>query len=305
MINPAPSQLELLPWLIALAVLGMPHGAMDWLIILKIRREEGRGSALSVLTRYSLMMISGGLMLAFAPVITCFGFLILTAIHWGAADMHAYQPLQSVRDKGVWWMLATARGGLIIATPFAFQPEGAWQPFAALAGGGVIAEPSMVSQAALSLLTAFALTLGYGWLTERLASPAKFLAESTGIVILLAVLPPMFAIGCYFLLVHSTRHMVRLHKRPDIIRTGLIREAMPRLIAAHAASWPFLIPAIVVVLVWAAVIGFSAWSVSIASIGFYIVATLPHHLLGRRALDRSPTQRQASALPSIYSHTTA
>lgn len=290
--NSGLSQLELLPWLIALAFVGMPHGAMDWLIIRKIDREEGRGSALSVLIRYSLMMIAGGLMLAFAPVITCFGFLMLTAIHWGAADMHAYQPLQSVRDKGSWWMLATARGGLIIATPFAFQPEAAWQPFAALASGGVIAEPTIISQAALSLLTAFALTLCHGWLSKRLESPAKFLAESAGVVALLAVLPPMFAIGCYFLLVHSTRHLARLHMRSDIIRTGQIREALPRLIAAHVASWPFLIPAIVVVLVWAAAIGFSARSIAVASIGFYIIATLPHHLLGIRVLNEATTEQR-------------
>jgi len=303
--NPGLSQLELLPWLIALAVLGMPHGAMDWLIIRKVDREEGRSSALSVLTRYSLMMIAGGVMLAFAPVITCFGFLVLTAIHWGAADMHAYQPLQSVRDKGSWWILAAARGGLIIATPFAFQPEAAWQPFAALAGGGVIAEPMMVSQAALSLLTAFALTLGYGSLTKRLASPTKFLAESAGVVTLLAILPPMFAIGCYFLLVHSTRHLVRLHKRSDIIRTGLIREALPRLIAAHMASWPFLMPAIVVVLLWAAVIGFSAWSLAVASIGFYIIATLPHHLLGMRALDQAAAERRTITPSGLMAGPTA
>lgn len=122
---------------------------------------------------------------------------------------------------------------------------------------------------------------------------------------LLAILPPMFAIGCYFLLVHSTRHLVRMHKRSDIIRTGLIREALPRLIAAHVASWSFLMPAIVVVLIWAAVIGFSAWSLAVASIGFYIVATLPHHLLGMRVLDQAAAERRTITPSGLMAGPTA
>jgi len=298
------SQLELLPWLIALAVLGMPHGAMDWLIIRKIDREQGRSASLSVLTQYSLMMVAGGLLLAFAPVITCVLFLVLTAIHWGAADLHAYQPLQSVREKGNWWMMATARGGLIIATPFALQPHLAWQPFASLSGG-TIAYAVEVSRVCFSLLTMCAFILGYGCISGRLPRPGRFLAESAGVVLMLAVLPPMLAIGCYFLLVHAPRHCIRLHQRLDIIRTALVREALPRLIAAHMASWPFLVPAIVVVLVWAAALGFSAWSVTVASIGFYIIATPPHHLLGMRVLDSASRERQAAASPGLYTRSTA
>ncbi|MEM9109151.1 MAG: Brp/Blh family beta-carotene 15,15'-dioxygenase, partial [Planctomycetota bacterium] len=206
-------QLELLPWLIALVVLGMPHGAMDWLIIRKIDREQGRSRSLSVLTKYSMMMIAGGLLFALAPVLTCVLFLILTAIHWGAADLHAYQPLQSAKDRGTWWMLAIARGGLIIATPFALQPETAWQPFAALSGGSVIASPADVSRACLSLLTVCGLMLGYGWISGRLTHPGRFLAESAGVVAALAILPPLLAIGCYFLFVHAPRHCIRLHER--------------------------------------------------------------------------------------------
>ena len=102
----------------------------------------------------------------------------------------------------------------------------------------------------------------------------------------------------------SPRHCIRLHRRRDFIQTGYIREALPRIIAAHVASWPFLVPAILVVLAWAAFLGFSARSVVVASIGFYIIATLPHHLLGMLVLDRRGSQGQALSPSGLYTTTT-
>ena len=124
---------------------------------------------------------------------------------------------------------------------------------------------------------------------------------------LAAAADPLFAVGCFFLGVHAFRHSRRLactrcvieaphaqssQGRPAAPRSGLVG----RLLRVHVASLPLMWPtaACLAVLCWL-IGGADARTLADASIAFYMITTLPHHLLGLRlpGPDMPPAKRAA------------
>ena len=114
----------------------------------------------------------------------------------------------------------------------------------------------------------------------------RFAAESVLCAAWFVLFPPMWAIGGYFLCIHATKHMLRLGNYQTPM--GLNQKFLTELFRLHARGWVLTLPALLAVGYWARELE-AAWipSLASASIGFYLISTLPHHLLVNRLPVRS------------------
>jgi len=276
------------PWIIALLVFGLPHGAADHLVNDRDRVRHGqRGGAVGFLWYGGWMLLAAGLVVLL-PHLAVIAFLALTAWHFGAADLHDLTgpPGEATRRRRAWWTAAWTRGALVVTIPFAVNPLASWAPFALATQADV--EPD--------LLTAFrgsaAVLAGACFVIACLVGPRLAIGRRTGALVivetaaaalLLAVAPPLLAIGTYFLGIHAVRHTFRLARHDEVLDVPAAASTMARLVAVHRIGVPLLVPSLVVIGLWAWWIdGLSPTSIAAASIGFYLVATPPHHRLGLR-----------------------
>ena len=91
-------------------------------------------------------------------------------------------------------------------------------------------------------------------------------------------IPPMLAIGGYFLALHSTKHMIRLsHLKQQIFKNS---STIKNILRLHIDALWLGIPAYIVVIFWSFFVNASlVYSLAFASIGFYLISTFPHHIL--------------------------
>lgn len=79
-------------WVVALVVLGMPHGAADWAVHQAAAGHEHRRGGLIGFIPYLLWMALCAVLLWLLPVWTCLAFFALTALHFGLEDIDSAQP---------------------------------------------------------------------------------------------------------------------------------------------------------------------------------------------------------------------
>ena len=302
------------PFAIALVAFGMPHGAADWTVAARLAQPSGFLTRLLGFSGYlALMALSlGGI--SWQPGAAAMLFLLLTMFHFGMADATALR----ADDDGplARWGLALGRGLLLLATAFAAHPAEAWAPFAAIGEAlspwasaawrpdlGVLQQLALVGVAVgavLALASAVARTrAGHG------RNAARDLAEHALVAAMAALADPLFAVGCYFIGVHAFRHTRRLACTSEIVgrdeaaetTAGPISTASDgsrgsrgshgsrgfaqRVLRVHFLSLPLMWPTALafIPLCWL-LGGFSLHAITVASIAFYMITTLPHHLLG-------------------------
>lgn len=222
-----PEAVQYVPFVISLVLLGLPHGALDHLVPSRLaqRAPERRGMAFVVL----LYLVVGGavvLLWFLNPALAFVAFILTTWFHWGQGDLFvegtrigAGLPSRLTRAG----MLAV-RGALPMVVPLVAAPAAYLGVFQDTTG--VIAAPTVdltplfesgmlraLIIAGLLLLGAltFAATARARWGT---AEGRRAWWGDLGEVALLAAfftfVPPILAIGLYFCLWHSVRHIVRL-----------------------------------------------------------------------------------------------
>ena len=209
---------QFVPFLGGMVFLGLPHGALDHLAPLFVKRRK-------LTPRYLVLFVLGyltcvGLYLVFwhlAPVAALAVFLLFSWLHWGQGDAY-FQRIFEDRPQAyrrgeelVRWLV---RGGLPIFLP-------------------VLAFPSVFARVAAGILGWYgrtgAVTLGVGWhiagaaLLALLVSAYFWLSwsgkkkgfwrDAWEVVLLLvffSLVPPILAVGVYFCIWHSARHLARL-----------------------------------------------------------------------------------------------
>ena len=278
-----------LPFLVSLFLFGMPHGAMDWTIQNRLDGVHGLlRQAIAFIPYLALMALSTILLIVF-PVFTVAAFMVLTTIHFGTADLLATGHGQESLVRRV--LFIAGRGCLILGPAFAFHTQSAWKPFGLLVGMGP-ASPSSIQMVAIIsgtlLFVGVLLALSHVVLTFR-ARPRTALLdliESALILMLTALASPLFAIGLFFLSTHAYRHSVRLSSDPIAVKDDDPEGVAlwSRLLRMHWCSFPLLIPTFVVLPIWAYVQfgSIDPYALVTVTIGFFIITTLPHHLLGLR-----------------------
>jgi Brp/Blh family beta-carotene 15,15'-monooxygenase len=232
-----PLVVQYLPLAASVLLLGLPHGAVDHLAVARARGE--RPTYRSVAAIGVLYAVLGGLYLGLwflAPVPAFVLFIAITWTHWGQGDVHALLALEGVthlRTTGQRLLTAAVRGGLPMLVPLLLGVDQYREVATLLVGRfGVSAdalsplfrvETRLLLGVGFALFTLAVLAVGLrrapggledrGWrrdASETLLLWAFFLA-----------VPPVLAIGVYFCLWHSVRHIARLVSLDPEGRTAL------------------------------------------------------------------------------------
>ena len=269
-------------WVISLAFMGMAHGSLDLHVQRWSQTGEFKAKGWNKFGWYiSLMVFTFGLFYFF-PVLTTLLFLVLTAIHFGEADrVHAIECFGNTSCIPKSW--AWFRGSFVVALPSIFFTQQTWEPFYYLSQvsfnstiNNVITSFGFVLIAATFVIAIYdSLKNKINWSSGLVIA---FLFESILCFFWFVYLPPLIAIGGYFLAIHSTKHMFRLSrfKQKNFDNTATFKDVLRLHLDAACLS----VPAYIVVVLWSVFIKAPIVpSLAYASIGFYLISTLPHHIL--------------------------
>jgi len=237
---------QLIVLALTVAVLGLPHGAVDHLQgrDLLAGRASGAWPAL-----FAGLYVGAGLVViaawALAPPVLLVAFLVLAVVHFGAEDVEQDRLLPTRAGRLVEGLL---RGSVPIAGPVLFHPSSTGQLFSMLTPGTPLETIFGVLQAAALPATVLlsgtsGLMIWAAWRNRGLLA-----AELAALLLLVAVLPPLLAFAGYFCFWHSPRHSLSVIARlaPRDFRGGLRQFAVSAIaltsltIALAALAWILL-----------------------------------------------------------------
>lgn len=288
------------PWGLGLFLLGIPHGAFDHRVGAEMGATDGGRPGMGFYAAY-LTAAAAVLALWFAsPVAASVGFLAVAAAHFGQGDLfwsRRFGLAARSGSLGYRASLLTARSALPIALPLLASP-GELSGAAGVLTGRLFGRaswsipPPAIGAGLVGLAVVVGLQVGWAaWLARGGDGPtrraaAADIAETSLLVALFAVVPPVLALGVYFNAWHSLRHIARLLMIAGSTR-GLV--ASGRLLAAfgefHKGALPMTCGALAIVAGLGLVVGRSL--VSVLDLGLVALValsalTLPHVLVVAR-----------------------
>lgn len=299
-------KLALLPWLVSLVAVGLPHGAADWAVS---RRAWGAATLRIGAAYLACMTAVLGLFIAF-PTPMVAAFAALSVWHFGMAHADGQQPpiVGGAITQGI---AAVARGGLVLGVPMACWPAATADVADAVvrlvSGRAAGIDPGDVraigaATVAVTLL-AFAVEAVRSW--SQPATRRRTLETAVDLAVIAALgawATPLFAVGAYFLCWHAWRQMLLL--APAVAGAAPAGPAaLGRALAGiHLAGLPLLVPT------WLA-LGATWWLLSphhsacdlvLLSLAAYLVVTPSHDLLidmlRHRAVAIEPPRRMIRAV---------
>jgi beta-carotene 15,15'-dioxygenase len=223
-----PDPMSIAVVVIVVAVLGIPHGAVDHLVADVIDGGHDLVARRRFLVRYVLAMAGVGLVWVVAPAVALAGFLVLSMHHFGQSDL-AYLPLSGRHRVVLQW----SRGAFLIGLPLVAHLDAVSPTIARLGGGDPSSWPWLAELWWLwsGVLVLQHLVVG-AFVAPALGSVAARREGAT--VVALAVLfvtsDPLIGFAVYFGLWHSLSHLLTL---ADVVGTGprrvrsLLRLAAP------------------------------------------------------------------------------
>ncbi len=264
-------------WVLALGVVGMPHGAYDLSALRRISADWRQ--TLIRFGWYTLVMIASTMLILAAPWASVVGFLLLASHHFGVSDAVWTRGLRSPSAFG--HLVGSGHGLIVIMAPFLFMPNAAWWPFGQIVSW--ISGQAAPSAEPMGLLAVVMLPLGLSVVLiatlvrpQRLTDMAEEWGTLLGMITLSSVAPPLVSIGAYFMLVHASGHCLRAQQPGFTTRQPGLANA----VRVHVESAPLLVVSILMVLgvamMWRGPI---PQTIACSFILFCMVATLPHHLL--------------------------
>ncbi|NJN46545.1 MAG: beta-carotene 15,15'-dioxygenase, Brp/Blh family [Candidatus Competibacteraceae bacterium] len=230
LLNEPALEVQLVALALPVAILGIPHGALDYALGRRITRPRlGPYWPMVFLPLYlliaSLVVVLWGLMPAFSLAV----FLLISWIHFGVSDTGCQEQLPALR-----WLEMLARGSVVISFPAAFHHH----DVALLFGYLTPAEPAARLAAGCAWLAPFAiaalLTAMIRHIKVALAQQHKAhwctVLELTMLALLFALAPPLLAFGVYFCALHSLRQLLLSTDQQagvQSVLSGLIRQTAP------------------------------------------------------------------------------
>jgi Brp/Blh family beta-carotene 15,15'-monooxygenase len=293
--TPRPPAWQYVPLVASVLLFGLPHGAVDHLTL---PRAAGRPVTRRSLAGVGLLyLVLGSAFFAawfLAPAAAFLLFLALTWFHWGQGDRWLLFALASdAADAAPPTRLRSAltvvvRGGLPMVVPLVAFPD-AYRRVAALVVGRF--ESGVVARLDPLFLPEVRAALGGGLAVVALASLALGLraddatwrydaVETPLLAVYFAVVPPVLAVGVYFALWHSVRHVVRLVALDSVGRAALDANRVAPAVAGFARdAAPLTLGALALLAGAAAVVPASPGGVAeFAGVYLALLAalTLPH-----------------------------
>ena len=239
-----PAAWWLAPWVLSLVLFGLPHGALDHEVLLRLWRPAppprwALGAILAAYLGLCGLVILGWFV---APTSVFAGFIGLTWAHWGLADLWWSWRRDPTYFASRWHrgIFAAWRGALPMLIPLAADPglyrrtaEGVCDLFLRRPADFGWLELDATRLAALGL----ALALGTAdFLLARRASPTRKLnlAEGTALLVFFGALPALASVGFYFAFWHGLRHVLRLMAWQGLGWVRFARQAVPNTLGSLA-----------------------------------------------------------------------
>lgn len=209
-----------LPLLASAIVFGLPHGAIDYLVPARVAGVSPARSALVIGLLYAVV---GGAYAALwfrAPVLAAALFIAITWFHWGQGDVHALVTFANgshLDARPLRVATGVVRGGLPMLVPLLAFPDRYRTVLVTWVGlfGRDLSLPWLfapetraLAGGAFVVVTVLVLALGYrrggwtrGWRVDA--------GETALLWLYFLTVPPLVAIGVYFCVWHSLRHVLR------------------------------------------------------------------------------------------------
>jgi Brp/Blh family beta-carotene 15,15'-monooxygenase len=286
---------QLLPLAASVVLLGLPHGAVDHLAIPRTRDEPTTPRWLAAVG--GLYLVVGGtyaVVWFLAPAAAVAFFIFMTWAHWGQGDVY---PLVAFGDgypvgRTTRLLTAATRGALPMVVPFVAFPEQyelvvstlveLFDPGAVGTVSAAFAPTARVA-VAIGLGGLIAVTLAVSYLRAGSAGRRAWLLDAgeTGLLVaFFSIVPPILAVGLYFCVWHSLRHIVRLLAvDPDASAALASRRYPPALASFGRDALPLTAASIVILGFWYRLVPGTA-AEPLALVGGYLaliaVLTLPH-----------------------------
>ncbi len=294
LVGSPPLAVQYVPLALSVLVLGIPHGAVDHLVLPRSRGEPVTPRAmLAVGLLYLLVGGAYAVVWLLAPALAFALFILVTLLHWGQGDVYALVALTGadhLASRAERLLALCVRGGLPMLVPLVAFPDqyafvagtlvGLFDPAAAAALEAAF-EPTVRIAVGVAFGAALVASLAVGYV--RAGSHGPWLVdagETVGLVAFFALVPPILAIGLYFTLWHSVRHILRTMLVDDVAHEALERGAILaacRRFARDAA--PMTAGALVVLAALALAVPSTPGGID-ELIGLYLVGiallTLPH-----------------------------
>lgn len=228
-----PLRMQFLPLLASFVLLGLPHGAVDHLLI---PRLKGKGFSMKWLGMASLVYLLLGSLYFFvwiiSPVAAFIAFIALTWFHWGEGELYIVENLLTGYKVGrIQKVLeVTVRGGAPMLLPLVAFPEYyrkvAEMIIEVIGSTGTGQIEILFTAGFRSVLLAFYLLSALVLLSTiyRRSGMESFRLNALEICLLtifFLTVPPILAVGLYFCLWHSLRHGFRYSMLDRASRDGL------------------------------------------------------------------------------------
>lgn len=238
----------------AVTLLGLPHGAVDYVAGQSILGRFGRWWIVLFFGGYlglAALTVAGWLL---APLTTLLFFLLISVWHFGRGDVDDRLALGANRpwSKLGAFFEAVARGGFFLTAALYFHTSDVSAMFASLTGfpfEHIIAQARAVGPAMLMLngaLLSVVLAHHLGGWAEGSDDHGRAALEVAALVALFCLAAPLVAFVVYFCFWHSVRHGLRLAaaldpSSPAAALRAFVRRAWPTTLAASligvAAFW--------------------------------------------------------------------
>ena len=266
------------PFAVSLFIVGLPHGALDLQLLRQLIPRHRRSASIAYMCRYLFMMFAMAATLFYRPVFMICLFGLMSSWHFGTADW-SYRVSGQHRTKKHFWIIS--RGLFVISLPLWWHPQpsaAVIERLAEILGRQQSFNPDLVASISATALAACVVCYGVAVRRERDTRVLlQDLSESAAIFASAALLDPMFFVGLYFLVWHSWKHMGQLDK----FGSWVSRTWAGRVYELHVASLPLLFPSLVLIFALAGrqTGGLTSMNLALSGILFFIIVTLPHHLL--------------------------
>jgi Brp/Blh family beta-carotene 15,15'-monooxygenase len=241
------------PLVVSVVLFGLPHGAVDHLVVLGLAGQPLRPRPLAAVV-LAYLVVAGGVILFWkiAPGLALIGFLAFTAFHWGRADVEFdlfIHPPGDPAPPAAIAIDAALRGAVPIAVPFVAFPAETYAFTTACQR--LFGEHQMIDFTSLRIGILIVLVVLWvahlvvhfrAFRRNRVSADRRILLESALLTTFFALVPPVAAIGWYFCWWHGLRHVLRLcrydgpsHPTPPQLLPRLRRfyfQAIPATVAA-------------------------------------------------------------------------
>lgn len=217
--------LQYAPFALSLVLFGLPHGAVDHLVPARLYgRRASMGSIAGVFVLY-LILAGFYLMLWFISPAAAFGFFIaLTWFHWGQGDLYflaALEPGTKTEPVVLKALTGFLRGGFPMLVPLLAFPDvyrSVAKSIVGLFEGDISAlewvfDPVFRGIGGVGFLSILIFVLYWRYLRSGHHGPAAWRLDALEVGLLtvyFVAVPPILALGLYFCLWHSPRHVARL-----------------------------------------------------------------------------------------------